>query len=240
MLLLASFLTSLGTLAMLLSSFVTKQKWINVLSFLLLFWAFIQTFMTSQFAFALSPTNPAEFFDDKFYAPTASQGTLYFMSCLPWFHFQRVLFAILQKTKVQGWEGVTIPNSTTEFFSWNDLFEQPFIEVTPSLTNPTPTNFTTTAVSTNVYCLMLLTFVFLCLTYYVCEVAFRGQKFYFMFTKEFYGFKSPPSYIGMGDTITQLQEQSRKEGTVILHKLSKSFATTTAVREMTLTMDNGR
>ena len=42
------------------------------------------------------------------------------------------------------------------------------------------------------------------------------------------------------DTISNLQKQSKENGTVVLHKLSKTFDTTTAVRELSLTMDNGR
>lgn len=43
-----------------------------------------------------------------------------------------------------------------------------------------------------------------------------------------------------GDTVAELRDQSAREGSVRAHMLTKSFGTTTAVKEVSATLPNGQ
>eukprot|EP00003_Mantamonas_plastica_P032333 TRINITY_DN874_c0_g3_i5.p1 TRINITY_DN874_c0_g3~~TRINITY_DN874_c0_g3_i5.p1 ORF type:complete len:1424 (+),score=500.16 TRINITY_DN874_c0_g3_i5:280-4551(+) len=85
--------------------------------------------------------------------------------------------------------------------------------------------------------------VYAILAWYLAQVISTGDgsplPWYFPFSPEYYGFKKKQPVM-TGDRYREEQEKSRTDNSVRLHKLSKTFENTTALKELTLTMQSGR
>ena len=92
--------------------------------------------------------------------------------------------------------------------------------------------------------LILVGLVYMMMGWYFSQVlpsTFSVAKpFYFPISPAFWrGYQSKSTYISEGDTLSLLQKESQRHHSVILKKLSKTFARTTAVRELSLTLKCG-
>ena len=170
-------------------------------------------------------------------------GLSFFYSILPWFHLLRVFSSILLTTKVQGWNDLLPADSPATmkslYFGWSNLYAIRNETIISSIDGSKSYYFYPPVVS-SLNNLAILSFVYFFLAWYVSLVFHRNQVFYFMFLKEFWGFKRDRIQVQQGDTVAKLQAQSKDEGSVVLYNLSKSYASSTAVKELNLVMQNNQ
>ena len=127
-------------------------------------------------------------------------------------------------------------------FTWDDLSVVP----PPSTINKDglPVVFNNTAPSFNLWMLVVLTIGYLCLAWYFGQVMTgdlgAAEPFYFPLSPWYWGCAVRRGAIEPGDTLAATQELSRLEGSVRVHKLSKSFKKSTALKEVSLSMAPGQ
>ena len=84
--------------------------------------------------------------------------------------------------------------------------------------------------------LMALSCVYLVLAWYLGQIASGTHGFFFPFTPSYWGLSQQQAAVEDGDTVADVRYASRRNKTISLHKLSKSYASSTALKELTLTM----
>ena len=76
------------------------------------------------------------------------------------------------------------------------------------------------------------------------QVRSQEERFHlpwnFPFTKAFWGYGTQSKFLMEGDTQSQLQKRSADDKSLVISKLSKTYKTTTAVKEFSLTMTPGK
>lgn len=164
-----------------------------------------------------------------------------------------------------GYEGALFVSG---FYSVSDL-SQPGYEVDPH-SDPPPGSARTISTGDSLGYLMLLVVVYYILAWWVnvcaracgCVVqaltrgsympwgrylgqVFAGdlgasQPFYFPFTQAYWTGKRPAEKIVAGDTLAEVRATSAQRGSIELHKLSKAYASKTAVQEVSLSIYPGQ
>ena len=166
---------------------------------------------------------------------------------------------------VTGYEGALFVSG---FYSVSDL-SQPGYEVDPH-SDPPPGSARTISTGDSLGYLMLLVVVYYILAWWVnvcaracgCVVqaltrgsympwgrylgqVFAGdlgasQPFYFPFTQAYWTGKRPAEKIVAGDTLAEVRATSAQRRSIELHKLSKAYASKTAVQEVSLSIYPGQ
>jgi ABC-type multidrug transport system ATPase subunit len=125
-------------------------------------------------------------------------------------------------------------------FTWADLFNPP----SPSTVyvGGLPQTFVDREPAWDLAMLGAVASGYLFLCWYLSQVS-AGEPVYFIVSPYYWGLVSPPSVAEIGDTITALQAASAREGSVRIHKLSKSYARgggAQALKEVSLTLPAGQ
>lgn len=127
-------------------------------------------------------------------------------------------------------------------YTWDDLTTVPpsvnvYVEGLPA----TVTDYTA---AYSLWMLVALTAGYLALAWYFGQVMTgdlgAAEYVWFPLSPYYWGFASLPATLEPGDTIARVQALSAQEGSVRLHKLSKMFAQTTAVKEVSLMLPPGQ
>eukprot|EP00164_Ancoracysta_twista_P003141 GFYU01004190.1.p1 GENE.GFYU01004190.1~~GFYU01004190.1.p1 ORF type:complete len:1422 (-),score=447.32 GFYU01004190.1:80-4345(-) len=89
-----------------------------------------------------------------------------------------------------------------------------------------------------------LTVIYFLLTWYLSQVfsasSGSSRKFYFPLDPSYWGFKNVKSTVMAGDTIAKEQAISLHDKCARVHKLSKTYGTTTALKEVSMSMEQGQ
>lgn len=217
------FLVAFSSAMLFFGSFTYKPRTVNILSFVFFVFAALTGFMCSLFGFY-----------DLVYSP----GSNFFVHALvlfwPFFHYGRVVDTILKRTQ---WVG---PNTTPQPFHWSDLSNatstHPGQGVVASWDAP--------SAGYSLWMLALNAAVYFALAWYVGQMAANGEAtalpFWFPLDPVYWGLARRHVSYMQGDTVAELREESVREGSVRLHNLSKAFKTTTAVKEVSLSMPRGQ
>ena len=88
--------------------------------------------------------------------------------------------------------------------------------------------------------LISLIFMYLSLAWYFGQVVGAKMSFFFIFDATYWGFRSPTTGFVPGDTLAQVQSESRRDMTLRTHKMSKAYDGNTALRELSLELKQGK
>jgi ABC-type multidrug transport system ATPase subunit len=139
--------------------------------------------------------------------------------------------------------GISVAQSGYTRFTWNDLVDVPD-PITVISDTGLPTTFQDKGGDFNLWMLILLTFGYLILAWYLgqCCTSDMGaaEPFYFPLSPYYWGIWTLPATVEPGDTVSMVQAMSAREGSVRLHKLSKVYKTQTAVKEISLMLPPGQ
>jgi len=118
------------------------------------------------------------------------------------------------------------PVASAPVFGWSQLAERP--AAITVMVDGFPQQWQDVAPSFNLWMLVVLTVGYLLLAWYFAQIATADlgarQPFYFPFSPYYWGAVKPPTTSQDGDTLALVQRLSRSEGSVRIHKLSKSYA----------------
>lgn len=67
-----------------------------------------------------------------------------------------------------------------------------------------------------------------------------AQPFYFPLSPYYWGVAKLPSHVEAGDTLGELQRLSAIEGSIRVHKVSKSYGAATALKEVSMVLPPGQ
>lgn len=194
------------------ASVVRQPKWVTAISF-----TTVVVWISVTFVFQ-SMGSPNEYYD-----PGVAVFTKFMLFTQPWFHFNKIFSDLLQKT------GGGPDNQPVGFYTWGDL----------SVSPPTFPNAPSAGQSMG-YMIALLVIYFI-LAWYLGQV-FGGdfsKPVYFFLTPDYWGKKRVDETLFQGDTQGEVRQASIDNGDVRLHKMSKSYDQTTALKELSLTMRRG-
>lgn len=154
---------------------------------------------------------------NTYYAPGTSTFTQFMLWTQPWFHFSKIFEDLVTKT-------------ASGEFKWSDISNSP----------PPPNQFAP-SVGQSLGNMVGLGLVYMVLAWYIGQVwgGDFSKKFYFFFTRSYWGYHRVDAHIFQGDTQAEVRQQSIEHGDVRLHKMSKSYDQTTALKELSLTMRRG-
>lgn len=135
--------------------------------------------------------------------------------------------------------GKPLPNVRT--FDWSNLTDTPDSVTVPA--NGIPTDWTDYPPIFNLYMLAVLTVLYLFGAWYMGQVATgdlgASQPLYFPISPRYWGLAKPPATVEVGDTVAAIQRMSGEEGSVRIHKMSKSYKEQTALKEVSLVIPPG-
>eukprot|EP01065_Artemidia_motanka_P044358 TRINITY_DN62_c0_g4_i2.p1 TRINITY_DN62_c0_g4~~TRINITY_DN62_c0_g4_i2.p1 ORF type:complete len:1647 (+),score=502.07 TRINITY_DN62_c0_g4_i2:93-5033(+) len=219
------FVLSVMTLAIFSASYVCKPRLVNTLAFLV-FMAAVQ--VTVQFTTRateesgdINITDPSKF--AKF---VESAGILQLLCVMfPWLNFMRIFhqMALLAGPGGPGmyWSDATsdMPHGCADC-GWNGkvhYYHQAGLYM---------------------FFLFISVPLYIALAWYVAQVAGGElrQPLYFLFTREYWTGRATVE-VQDGDTVARVQQESKQDGSIRLHKLSKAYKSVTALKEVSLQID---
>eukprot|EP00743_Colponemidia_sp_Colp-15_P009682 GILK01010594.1.p1 GENE.GILK01010594.1~~GILK01010594.1.p1 ORF type:complete len:1785 (+),score=269.78 GILK01010594.1:74-5428(+) len=211
------------------TSIITRPVLVNLVVFFLLASSLVSELVFLFYSDLYSGTTPSYF--DKLWSPGSNPFQRYALSALPWFHFGKIYSQINSYAL------------TKQFFGWTDLSINLRYQISEYPTPVVPRYWEVSTPSDS-----LLTMLLLCIIYLVCAWYF-GQVFGgdWGASKPFY-FPLDPAYWGLlrrgnsyveGDTLHRLSLESRERNCILLHKLSKAYDKTTALKEVSFELRRG-
>lgn len=127
-------------------------------------------------------------------------------------------------------------------FTWSDMFEEGAI--TKTLVNGLPVLYHPHSPAFYLSLCCYILFGYLLLAWYLSQVMASdlgaAQPFYFPFSPYYWNLAKPESKVEAGDTLAQLQRLSSQENSIRVHKLSKTYENTQALKEVSLTLAPGQ
>jgi len=126
--------------------------------------------------------------------------------------------------------------SGPSYFGWSQLTQRP-APVTLQV-NGLPTTWQDVAPATNLWLMAVVTVAYLAVAWYLSQATSTdlgaAQPWYFPLSPYYWGTMKRAATAEVGDTIAHLQRLSATEGSIRIHKVSKTFAKTTALKEVSL------
>ena len=179
--------------------------------------------------------------DRAVYSPGFPAIVTLLMVLWPFFHYGRFVSSVMIFILTGG--ASLNPNGAATVFSaagnvavrwgWAQMSQSP-----PSQTayiNGLPVKWADRPASFDLGILAALTLFYLLLAVYAGAVA-GGAPVYYFLLPSYWGLGAPPSALEPGDTLTAVQMASAAEGSIRVHKLSKSYKQLQALKEVTLTL----
>lgn len=173
------------------------------------------------------------------YRPDFPPGlSVFFFMPFPFVHYGRLLTTMMTYILTGGVSlggAMSTQGGTANpvVFGWKQMNQAP--PATTIYINQLPQQWTDRPASFDLAMLFILTLAYLALAVYVGAVN-AGAPVYFPLLPSYWGFAPPPSLPEAGDTLAEVQATSAREGSVRVHKLSKSYKALQALKEVTLSL----
>lgn len=216
------YLCSMGSLALFLASLVTERIWANLLYFLVfVIVVFLSLFVASGRQY------------ENLYS---SEGKIYYkLLAFPWpfIHYSKVWIDVIAVTSWRGNQGFSGAD-----FTLADLGKPVFVAA--PYNDPAPGSPMASSPGVALGWMVLLTLVYNILGWY-CTQAFAGEgskSLFFPFTPSYWGFVKESQVVVQGDALAAAREESLSKKSIKLVNLSKSYASKTALKEVTFDIDN--
>ena len=133
------------------------------------------------------------------------------------------------------------PRALAPVYSWADFTTPP--PATTVYVNGLPQSFVNRAPSFNLGMLAVVTVGWLLVAWYASHVSTAddgaAQAPWFFLTPAYWGLRPPPAPAAADDTLARLAAASASERSIRVHKVSKSYAAVTALKEVSLTLAPG-
>jgi hypothetical protein len=208
-----------------LSSFVREPKWVTLEVFFIFFLFIILLIVFQGYPLLFGSSIP---YAVQQYSPDTSNIVRFVWFFFPVFHFSKALGDIVYFTTASV-------SGETPTYVWAN-FSQPLGPYTASESGEV---WYAPSTSYSLGCLAALCVVYLAVAWYVGQVfggEFRKSCIFFL-SRVYWGCRRPSDdFVYEGDTLAEVQQASRENKDVRLHKLSKSYKSTTAVKELSLHM----
>lgn len=223
--------TATVAMALALSACVSRPVWVTGL-------AFVQFALSVSLTIIFGVIGLYQFA----YLPTIPPGLAFLFIIWPYFHYGRLLSSAMRYILTGGSSLNADSASSSPFsgdnnvatFGWTQLQQTP-----PEQTiyvSGLPRQWTDKPASYDLGMLCVLTLVYMLLAWYFSSVS-TGAPVYFFLLPSYWGLVKPASKQAMpadGDTLAQIQQASATEGSIRVHKLSKSYKQVQALKEVTL------
>jgi hypothetical protein len=184
------------------------------------------------------------FSDMLLYDPhSGKHGLLAFFELLPPFHFIRILEVITATTSDSYFEDsdyntVKVPGS---HFGWH-LFSNGRSITSCCDARGNSYTYISGAPSRNIGLLVATSMMYLVIAWYSAQVSDTDngtpKRWYFPLSPEYWGYRAPPVLV-QGDTLARVRDESLRAGSIRLHKVSKTFKDSTALKELTMELCAG-
>lgn len=223
--LLSALALAFSAVTIMLAAVVTQPRWVNAGAFLFFSITFIvQNMLTTANVFAVA------------YEPDTSAALAGFLFLLPGFHYGSSIMGILTALLSQvaddpddapsvGWDVLVLRRNAT-----NAEWDPRAVDAVPSVLE-------------SLFYLLSLCVIYLIMAWYFGQVSTDdlgvSQPFYFPLLPEYWGFQRAKPVHEDGDTLRELQAESARNNNVVVHKLSKSYKTTRALRELSIKLADG-
>lgn len=234
--------SSCAALALAISSCVRSPRMVNLCAFL-------------TFALALGVTMASGLFGlySFLYSPVFPAGLTAFLSILPWVHYGRVCQGILnwkissiaaQMQAAANEETPAQPAPTV--FTWDDMARLP--NSTAIMIRGIAGTWQDKALDFSLWMMLIDCMLWLVVAWYFGQVLTgdlgAARPWYFPFTVSYWQGSSSLSgkveAVDSNDTLGRLQAKSEAEGSLIAHKISKSYGKTTALKEVSVSLHPGQ
>ena len=232
------FLTSMTACGLFVSSLVSRPRWVGLVCFLLLA-------LTAGYSFGVSMVEGA-----PYYVSQASPVWQLLQYAMPIFHWDKLWLDMSYHSEYQRVTNATDGSSyiAQQRMTWATLYQPsmtlgycPYLDLT-CCAAASPQCIVAPAPGTNLGYLVLLTLVYTALAWYASQVGDElsgGKRAWFLCTASYWsrrGTRPPAQQLIDGDTQMRERMRSREEQSIRTVKLSKAFKGTTAVKELTLSM----
>jgi ABC-type multidrug transport system fused ATPase/permease subunit len=218
------------------ASFLCRPTWINLFSFLYFGFAAATSFIENFYPFIVDII----YMDREGTAvseDTWNWLTILVLPLMPWMSFARAFDELARQTTIIG-----------DPFTWSDL-AGPGTAYPPGMFNgdkdpnsPQTDGFTAPSALVSVWTLILAVPWLTFLSWWSAQV-YGGElrkRFFFPLQPSYWGCGKQLTEVAAGDAIGKQKLLSGHERSIRIHKLSKSFKTVTAVKELSLTMERNR
>ena len=221
------------------SSFLCRPTWINLFSFLYFGFASATSFVENLYPFIVDIC----YMDregTEVVPNTWNWLTILILPLMPWLSFARAFDEYARQTTVVGGS-----------FTWSDLVG-PGTAYPPGMFgggpnanqpgHPQSAGFTAPSGMVSVVTLLLAVPWLTMLAWWSAQV-YGGEtrkRFFFPLQPSYWGCGQEQHEVASGDAIGRQKLLSKHERSVRIHKLSKSFKTVSALKELTLTMERNR
>lgn len=250
---LAAFSVSMSAFVLWAASFVRRPRWSNVSAFLTFSISVVMTFM-----FTVTQLY------DGLYSPAVSFAAKLVLWPMPWYHYGKIISDIMSalSSKKGGHAAVAAlaatglgssngPPDQKLFYAWEDLWDP--IGPMAAKVNGAPVTWYAPSAGFNMQMMLVLCAFYIAVAWYFSQV-FSGdlgasESIVFPCTPRYWGFgrkkrvgtdpeadAAARARLMAGDTIAREQLTSLQEGSVRVHKLSKSYDSSTALKEVSVTM----
>ena len=235
------FMSAMSACGLFIASLVSRPRWVNLISFI-----FLAVFVA--YSFIISTGDSA-----SYSAMTrASPFFLFVQYSLPVAHWDKLWLDMSYRSQYQTLTNQTDGSGYTVqmHMTWAALYQPSMERDNPRCryldydccTIPYANCLLAPAPGTNLGYLLLLTIVYTALAWYCSQIGDElsgGKKAWFIFTPSYWtkrGTRPPSEHVIDGDTQMREKQRSGAEQSIRTVKLSKDFKGTTAVKELTLTM----
>lgn len=217
---------SMCSFTLMISAYVSQSRWVNVNTAIIFISVTVSSVLLAQASVV-----------QTFYTGEVAFIWRILLGMMPWIHFIKIFQDILSKT---GYEGA-MWNDEVDGFSIGDLTKRSHFQLPPVM----PTTYISPLGAMGY--LVLVSIVYNIFTWYFAQVFSGGSKDsgaslrpWFPFMPEYWGWtKKPQREVLDADTLRRLQKISLEEDLIVLHKLSKSYRTSTALKEVSLRIHPG-
>lgn len=189
------------------------------------------------------PTEYGRCYAHAAYDPSTNSAASTILHLLPSFHLGKMIEDVAN-VAMSEFAGVDGPRDRDGFYGAEDLFRSANLtDASRPASQPTATYYEAPSAAANGAMLLGLALVYLALAWYFSQVivgdAGAAKPMSFVCSSAFWGLSERRPAVQPGDTVAAVKDLSAREGSVDLHKLSKTYKEVTALKECTFRIEAG-